>query len=100
MNKPKYHILICSSSRIAGEPVGTCNKRGAAELVQYVQNEVVDRGIEGVLVSNTGCLKTCDEGPVMVIYPQGYWYGRLNEEAIDQILDALEDGEAAEDLLL
>ncbi|MHB9035801.1 MAG: (2Fe-2S) ferredoxin domain-containing protein [Armatimonadota bacterium] len=100
MNKPKHHILICSSSRIAGEPVGACNKRGAANLVQYVQNEAADRGIEGVLVSNTGCLKICDEGPVMVIYPEGYWYGKLTEESIDDILDALEEGRAVENLLI
>jgi (2Fe-2S) ferredoxin len=37
----------------------------------------------------------------MVIYPQGYWYGNIeNEDMIDQILDALEEGESVEELLL
>jgi (2Fe-2S) ferredoxin len=36
----------------------------------------------------------------MVIYPEGYWYGGLNEGVIDEILDALESGEPAEKHLL
>jgi (2Fe-2S) ferredoxin len=36
-----------------------------------------------------------------VIYPDNIWYGHVeNEEAIDTILDAMEDGEIAEDYVL
>lgn len=100
MRKPKYHILVCSSSRISGEPVGACSRRNAADLVQYIESEASDRGMDGILVSNTGCLKICDSGPVVVIYPEGYWYGKVNEDAVDRILDALEDGQPAEELLI
>lgn len=100
MEKPKHHILICTSSRVVGEPKGACAKRDAGELLQYLQSEVDDRGMEGIMISNTGCLKVCDRGPAMVIYPEGYWYGNLTEDAIDQILDALETGEACEEYLL
>lgn len=99
MKKPKYHILICSSSRLQGEAKGACKSRGSGGFFPYVEEELSDRGIEGVLLSNTGCLKLCDEGPAMVIYPQGWWYTGLTEEKIDQILDALEEGDAATDLL-
>ena len=100
MNKPKHHILICTSSRIAGDPVGACTRRNSSELIQYIESEITDRALDGILVTNTGCLKVCDDGPVMVIYPEGHWYGKLDEAAIDAILDALEDGQAAEELLL
>ncbi|HYH02820.1 MAG TPA: (2Fe-2S) ferredoxin domain-containing protein [Bacillota bacterium] len=100
MEKPKHHIFICTSSRVVGEPKGACGKRDAGELLRYLQSEVDDRGIEGVMISNTGCLKVCDRGPAMVIYPEGHWYGNLSEEAIDQILDALETGEVCEAFLL
>jgi (2Fe-2S) ferredoxin len=37
----------------------------------------------------------------MVIYPDNIWYGNVeNEEAIDTILDAMENGEIAEDYVL
>jgi (2Fe-2S) ferredoxin len=46
-------------------------------------------------------MKQCDNGPVMVIYPENYWYGNVeSEDIIDEILDALEDGAAAEEYLL
>jgi (2Fe-2S) ferredoxin len=84
---------------MTGEPQGVCNKKGAPGLLQYLEEEVSDRGLDA-MVSATGCLKVCDRGPAMVIYPQGWWYGDLDEEAVDEILDALEEGNAVESKLL
>lgn len=94
--KPRHHILVCSSSRVAGEPNGTCTRRSAAALIQYLQEGVDDRGIDNVLVSNTGCLKICEKGPVVIVYPEGWWYGKVDEGVADAILDALADGKPAE----
>lgn len=100
MRKPKHHILLCTSSKMSGEPKGLCRNKNAVALIQYLEEELADRGMDEVLVSNTGCLKLCDRGPIMVVYPEGYWYGNVNQAAIDEILDALEDGLAAQRLLL
>ncbi len=99
MQKPEYHILICNSFRLNGQPQGVCNKKEAASLLQYLENEIVDRGLD-VMISSTGCLKLCEQGPVMVIYPAGWWYGQVTEEKIDEILDALEEATAIEEFLL
>lgn len=96
MEKPTHHILVCASFRVTGEPKGLCHKKGSTGFLQYIEEEVLDRGLD-VLISTTGCLKQCEKGPVMVIYPEGHWYGGIDsEEKIDEILDALEDGEVAE----
>ncbi len=94
MNKPEHHILVCSSFRLTGEVKGACIKKGDG-LLQYLEEEILDRGIDA-LVCSTGCLKECKEGPVMVIHPMNAWYGNVDKAAIDDILDALEDGEVAE----
>ena len=99
MNKPQYHILVCNSYRADGTPKGVCNKKEAPSLIQYIEGEIIDRGLDA-LISATGCLKVCDHGPVMVVYPGAHWYGGINEEIIDAVLDALEDGEPATDHLL
>jgi (2Fe-2S) ferredoxin len=61
--------------------------------------EILDRGLDAI-VTSTGCLKVCDRGPAMVVYPQNYWYGNVTEEAIGDILDALEDGGPCEKYLI
>lgn len=100
MNVPQWHLLICTSSRLVGEPKGGCLAHGGVDLAQYLNEELADRDLGDVLVTNTGCLKQCDDGPVLVVYPPGWWYGALDEERIDRILDALESGESAPELLL
>lgn len=95
MKSPEYHFFICNSYRTGGEAQGVCNKKGAVDLLQYLETEILDRGMDGA-VSSTGCLKVCTQGPVMVLYPQGKWFGEVTEEKIDEILDAIEDGESTE----
>ena len=99
MQKPQYHIFLCNSFRMSGEPQGVCNKGGTPQFLQYIEEEILDRGLDA-MVSATGCLKVCDRGPAMVIYPAGWWYGELDESRIDEILDALEEGNPVEEYLL
>lgn len=101
MDKPKYHIFVCGSFRVAGGAQGICNKKGALGLIPYIEEGLRDRAIDGALISMTGCLKVCDRGPAMVIYPDNLWYGKVeSEEAVDAILDALEKGHAAQEYLI
>lgn len=99
MKKPTYHILVCNSFRMAGAPQGVCRTKGSGGLMQALEEEILDRGLDAIITS-TGCLKVCDRGPAMVVYPQNYWYGNVNEEAIGEILDALEAGGPCEKHLI
>ncbi len=99
MNKPDYHIFVCASFR-GTEAKGKCIKKESLRLIPYLEEELADRGLNA-MVSSTGCLKLCEDGPVMIVYPQGYWYREVtSEEVVDEILDALEKGHAAESHLL
>ena len=101
MKKPEKHIMVCASFRPNGDPKGKCHRKGAVGHLPYIENEILDRGMDDVLVSSTCCLKYCDEGPVMIVYPDNTWYGGVDsEDAIDDILDAMEDGTVAGDYLL
>ena len=100
MEKPKHHLFVCAGFRADGETKGMCNKKGSTSLLPYIENEILDRGLNAQ-ITGTGCMKACDHGPVMVIYPRGIWYGKVdNEEAVDAVLDALEEGETAEEFLI
>ncbi len=99
MQKPDHHIFVCASFR-GTEARGKCLKKESMQIIPYLTEELADRGLNA-MVTSTGCLNLCEEGPVLIVYPQGYWYRGINsEEAIDEILDALEEGRAAADYLL
>ncbi len=100
MKKPQYQILVCNSYRVAGEAQGACNKMGAVNLLQYIAEEAADRGLD-VAVSSTACLNLCSQGPIVVVQPNNEWYGKVvDEDAIDEILDALEEGVPCEKYLI
>jgi (2Fe-2S) ferredoxin len=100
MNTPNHHLFVCGSFRANGAPAGACAKKQSLALVQHLQEEVDSRGLPGVVVSMTGCLNCCVNGPVVVDYPAGHWYKGVTEDAADAILDAIENGTVAEEYLL
>jgi (2Fe-2S) ferredoxin len=101
MTKPEKHILVCGGFRAGGDAQGVCGKKGSVGLLPYLEEELRDRDIEGVMISATTCLKVCDRGPALVIYPDNTWYAGINgEEEVNAILDAWEEGGVAEDLMM
>jgi (2Fe-2S) ferredoxin len=93
MKKPAHHIFVCGSFRMSGEPQGVCSKKGSMGLLQYLEGELSDRGMGDTVVSSTGCLKVCDRGPALIVYPENWWFGHIeSEEAIDAVIDSIESG--------
>lgn len=99
MTKPTHHIFVCGSFRPTGAQ-GVCHKKQSSALLQYFEQEASDRGLDGVMVSSTGCMKICEQGPVVIIYPQNVWYKQVNEQAADAILDAIENDTVAQEHVL
>lgn len=99
MATPERMLICCQSFRAAGSPKGICHKQTEGFL-QYIEEETLDRGLDALVVATT-CLKQCEAGPVMVIQPENWWYkGVDSEEAIDAILDSLEDGNPCKEYLM
>jgi (2Fe-2S) ferredoxin len=99
MKKPDFMILVCNSYRVVGDAQGACNRKGATGLLQYINEGCSDRGLNAV-VTTTACLNVCAQGPIMVVQPNNFWYGGINEDRVDEILDALENGEAVSEYLI
>ena len=100
MQKPKHHILVCCSFRFGGAPQGVCHKKGSTALIQKLEESLGENNLPDVVISSTGCLKVCDRGPAMVIYPEGWWFGNLTEDAVEEIVEALAAGQPATKYLL
>lgn len=91
MSKPAHHIFVCGSYRATGAQ-GACHKKESAQILQHLTIEVQDRSLDDVLVSSTGCMNMCVNGPVMVVYPENIWYKGVTIETAEAILDSLEEG--------
>jgi (2Fe-2S) ferredoxin len=81
-----YHVLVCRGPR--------CNTAGAGETAQALKQQLraKNMGDDEVLVAQTGCLFPCNLGPVIVVYPDGVWYGGLTETAVVRIGEAHFEG--------
>lgn len=88
MSHFQYHVFFCCNQR---EPGATCcNNHGAQALRDYAKDRVKALKLNGpgkVRVNSAGCLDRCDDGPVIVVYPQGVWYTYVDKDDIDEIVD-------------
>jgi (2Fe-2S) ferredoxin len=94
------HVFFCTNKRANGE--ACCENHGANELRAYAKDKVKALGLAGqgkVRINAAGCLDRCDEGPVMVVYPEGVWYTFVDKEDIDEIVEShIKNGKPVERL--
>ncbi len=101
MEKPKHHLFVCASFRLTGQQKGFCQGKDASEIVQMLTEEIDERGVSAeIMVSTTGCLNLCDQGPVVIVYPENVWYGGVSPEDAEEIVSAVLDGTAVERLVI
>ncbi|MDO8348135.1 MAG: NAD(P)H-dependent oxidoreductase subunit E [Rugosibacter sp.] len=87
MSHFKHHVFFCTNQREPGE--GCCNDHGASELWAYAKERVKALGeslTSAVRINKAGCLGRCDQGPVLVVYPEATWYTYVDTEDIDEII--------------
>ena len=76
-------------------------RRAAPTSARSLKNELKRRGIKDVRANSAGCLDACADGPTVVVYPEGVWYGRVRLEDVAEIIDEhLVGGRPVERLLI
>jgi len=97
----KHHIFFCLNERTNGE--ASCAPHGAREALDRCKAKVKEAGLAGpggVRVNQAGCMNRCQGGPVCVVYPEAVWYTYVDEQDIDEIVEAhLKEGRVVERLL-
>jgi (2Fe-2S) ferredoxin len=96
----QHHVFFCCNQREAGAQC--CNNHGSQALRDYAKAKVKELKLSGegkVRVNTAGCLDRCDEGPVIVVYPEAVWYSYVDQEDIDEIVsEHLQNGRIVERL--
>lgn len=96
------------SKRDPGKPVVTvctgtaCQTYGSLEIYRKFADEIRSQGLAGSIVEAkaTGCHGFCEQGPVVVIFPQEICYVKVKLEDIPEIVSAtLAQGQVIERLL-
>jgi (2Fe-2S) ferredoxin len=96
------HVFFCLNQREAG--AACCANHDAVAMQGYAKDRIKRLGLSGpgkVRVNKAGCLDRCDDGPCLVIYPEGTWYTYVDRADIDEIIDShLVNGREVERLKL
>jgi (2Fe-2S) ferredoxin len=95
------HVFFCCNQRPPGDRP-SCNSRGASAMRDYAKKRIKELKLAGegkVRVNQAGCLDRCEEGPCIVVYPEGVWYTYVDQHDIDEIIEEhLRNGRVVERL--
>lgn len=102
MSYYRHHVFFCTNRREDGSQC--CAQCGAGDLRDHLKRRAKELNIAGrggVRINTAGCLDRCEEGPVVVVYPEGIWYTYVDREDLEEILtEHLMNGRPVERLRL
>ena len=89
----RSHVLICGGTG--------CTSSGSVDLLHRFQELVKENHLEKeIKLVHTGCFGLCAAGPVIIIYPEGAFYSRIELKDVDTIFhEHLMKGHVVKDLL-
>lgn len=102
MAQRKRYLFMCVNRRPDGTPKGSCAARGSVELHAKLKHMLKQEGMAEteVRACTSSCLDTCWAGPSICIEPDHYFYGRVKESDLAEIVAALKTGTRVERLVL
>jgi len=89
----RKQILVCGGTG--------CTSSGSKKVLKALEESLKKYGLDKeILVVRTGCFGLCSLGPIMIVYPEGYFYAQTNPEGVKRIVkEHLRDGVVCRDLL-
>ncbi len=75
----RSHVMVCGGTG--------CTSSGSTKIMEAFEREIAAEGLENeVKVIHTGCFGLCALGPIVVVYPEGSFYSRVNVEDVGEIV--------------
>ncbi len=85
----RHHVFVCENHRDPADPRGSCGAKGSEAIRAALKDELRRRGLKGEVRANSaGCLDACADGPTVVVYPEGVWYGHVRPEDVPEIVES------------
>jgi (2Fe-2S) ferredoxin len=74
------HVLCCHGA--------DCKDQGAGKATDAMCDAIDALRLDNrVLVTRTRCLGLCADGPIVVVYPEGAWYGDVGAKTARRIVE-------------
>ena len=75
----RAHVLCCGGT--------DCTASGSAQIFERFEQLIKEKGLEKeVKVISTGCFGLCEDGPIVVVYPDGTCYSHVKPDDVDEIV--------------
>jgi (2Fe-2S) ferredoxin len=78
----QLHVFVCTTSGRHH-----CGGQGSERILQRLRDEVERRNLGHVRTTRMGCNQQHHQGPIVIVYPDGVWYGRLRVEDVQEIVE-------------
>ena len=76
----RNHILVCGGTG--------CTSSGSQKIIDALNAELAKNNLQDeVKVVMTGCFGLCALGPIMIVYPEGAFYSRVELDMIPEIVE-------------
>ncbi len=76
----RSHVLVCGGTG--------CSSSGSSKVREALREELARRGLDKeVALVQTGCHGMCESGPIVVVYPEGVFYVRVQPEDAREIVE-------------
>ena len=75
----RSQVLICGGTG--------CTSSGSVTLIEEFEKRIEENGLsEEVKIVKTGCFGLCALGPVVIVYPDGTFYSRVQKDDVAEIV--------------